>query len=218
MVGFAENEISHTAVVAQMAAVLFTMECALWTHGRVQVYWCVAAFASIVVCVLLSRPRAKDLGIGVDGMIGASVSIPIALAAACLGVVFAWQVGTLRGLYGSQTPVWHGLLYAVWALEQQFILNSFFYRRFEHLFGNTSFSMFSAALLFSLVHLPNPVLVPATFVGGIFFISVFRRWRNIYPLAIAHAIVGLTLAVTFPDHWLRHMRVGLAFLRFHVNG
>jgi membrane protease YdiL (CAAX protease family) len=218
MVALAGKASSRSAVIVQMFVVLFTIECALWTQGRTQVCCFVAAFVSIVVCVLLSRPRVKDLGIGMKGMIGASVSIPIALAAAFLGVLFAWQIGTLRGLFGSQTPLWHALLYAVWAFEQQFILNSFFYRRFEHLFGDTIVSMLSAALLFSLVHLPNPVLVPATFIGGMFFISVFRRWRNIYPLAIAHAILGLTLAVTFPDHWLRHMRVGLAFLTFHANG
>jgi hypothetical protein len=60
--------------------------------------------------------------------------------------------------------------------------------------------------------------MPATFIGGLFFVELFRRFRNIYPLAVAHAMLGLTLAITIPDDWLRHMRVGLGFFHFHPQG
>ena len=72
-------------------------------------------------------------------------------------------------------------------------------------------------MLFSFVHIPNPVLVPATLIGGMFFVEAFRRWRNIYPLGIAHAALGLSLAIAVPDSWMHHMRVGLSFLRFHAH-
>jgi membrane protease YdiL (CAAX protease family) len=69
-------------------------------------------------------------------------------------------------------------------------------------------------VLFSAAHLPNLVLVAATVVAAVFFVSVFQRWRNIYPLAIAHAMLGLSLAASVPDPVLRHMRVGIGFLHF----
>jgi hypothetical protein len=204
-------------IIAQLIAVLFTIECALWTHGRLQAYWFLIAFATLVVCVLIGHPKVTELGMGTQGLAGASLAILIAVLFSAGAVAAAWFVGTLRGFYGEQPTSWHAIFYAIWAFEQQFILNSFFYKRFEWLLGNTNGTMVFTALLFSLIHLPNPVLVPATFIGGIFFVSVFRRWRNIYPLAIAHAIMGLTLAITFPDTWIRHMRVGIGYFRFHLG-
>jgi hypothetical protein len=39
--------------------------------------------------------------------------------------------------------------------------------------------------------------------------------RNLYPLAVAHALIGLALAVSVPDSIQRHMRVGLGYLHYH---
>jgi hypothetical protein len=144
--------------------------------------------------------------------------LPIAFAACSMGILVAWQAGTLKHLYGDRPVTWHALSYSIWALEQQFILNSFFYRRFEALLGVRDRAVWMTALLFGLVHIPNPVLVPATFAGGLFFVAVFRRYQNLYPLALAHAMFGITLALTIPDHWLRHMRVGIGYFRFHPFG
>jgi hypothetical protein len=171
-----------------------------------------------VICVLWNRPSMGELGIGLKGLTDASIVIPIAFIACSGAILLAWWAGTLKILYGERSVSWHAIFYAVWALEQQFILNAFFYRRFESLFGDGRRALIVTALLFSLVHLPNPVLMPATFVGGLFFVWCFRRYGNIYPLAVAHAMLGLTIAITVPDHWLHHMRVGLGFLRFSLHG
>jgi hypothetical protein len=201
----------------QIVLVFSAIECALWTQGRTQVVWSLVALVLLLICVAVRKPRVQDLGLGLHGMAGASWAIAIA-ALFCAGcMLLAWRMGTLKLLYGSQPVSWHVIFYAIWALEQQFILNAFFYRRFENLYGAGPASLFLTAGLFSLAHIPNPVLAPATFVGAVFFIEVFRRWRNLYPLAIAHAMFGLTLAVTIPDRWLRHMRVGIGFFRFHLR-
>ena len=201
-----------------MIALLVTMEGALWSQGRNQARWYVAALAVLVISVAASHPRINELGVGRRGLKGASWMVPLAAVICGVGILIADQFGTLSILYGAQPVYWHAIFYAIWALEQQFILNSFFYKRFESLLGDTAIAVVVTALLFSLIHLPNPVLVPATFLGGIFFVETFRRWRNIYPIAVAHAMFGLTLAITIPDQWIRHMRVGLSFLRFKVHG
>ena len=206
------------ALIAQLGVVFVLIEGALWTRGVTQNYWFLAALTALIVSVLFTNPRANELGVGFRGMVGASIAIPIALAFSAMTIWVAWEVGTLRLVNGTISVPWHSLFYAIWALEQEFILNAFFYRRFEWLMGRTTGSLVVTALLFSLVHLPNPVLVPATFVGGLFFVAIFRRFRNIYPLAIAHAILGLTVGMAFPDHLIRHMRVGIGFIHFHMRG
>jgi len=204
--------------MVQIVALLATIEAALWSQGRAQVRWYVIALAVLVVSVLISHPRVRELGIGLDGMRSSAWAILLAIAVCGTAILMSIYFGTFVPLYGRKPVYWHSIFYAIWALEQQFILNSFFYKRFEHLLGDTTWTVVVTALLFSFVHIPNPVLVPATFLGGLLFVEIFRRWRNIYPLAIAHAMFGLTLAVTFPDHWIRHMRVGISFLRFHAHG
>lgn len=67
------------------------------------------------------------------------------------------------------------------------------------------------AFLFSIAHIPNPVLVPVTFFAGLAFTGRFRKYRDLYPLALAHAFLGLALAAAVPDAVTHHMRVGLAY-------
>ena len=107
------------------------------------------------------------------------------------------------------------LAYSVWALAQQFLLQAFFYRRVEVLAGNGLRAVAVTAILFAAAHIPNPLLVPVTLLGGLASCELFRRHRNLYPLAVAHALIGLALAVSVPDSIQRHMRVGLGYLHYH---
>ena len=75
-------------------------------------------------------------------------------------------------------------------------------------------AVWAAALLFSAAHLPSPVLTLLSFIGGLVFCELFRRYRNILPLGLVHAMLGLTIAATFPDSLLHHMRVGLGYLLY----
>jgi hypothetical protein len=45
---------------------------------------------------------------------------------------------------------------------------------------------------------------------------MFRRYRNIFPLGLVHAALGLTIAASLPDSLLHHMRVGLGYLLYRA--
>jgi membrane protease YdiL (CAAX protease family) len=201
--------------VVQIIALLIPIEGALWTERAAQLRWSIAALIVLVLCVVLSRESSASLGLGLRGISGAAWIVAVCGVVCVASIVVAEQWGSLTTRFGSGVLLPRILFYFVWALLQEFMLNSFFYTRFERILGNTSKAALVTALLFSLVHIPNPVLVPVTFVGGFFLVEAFRRWRNLYPLALAHAMCGLTLAVVVPDQWIRHMRVGLGFLTFH---
>ena len=111
-------------------------------------------------------------------------------------------------------PRWQNLWpYVIWAVGQQFLLQSFLFLRLESLLG-TSGAVAVTTILFTVAHLPNLPLTLLTFLGALFFTEMFRRYRSIYPLGIAHAILGVTVAYTFPDSLMHHMRVGLSFWQF----
>lgn len=110
---------------------------------------------------------------------------------------------------------WHDAWqYTIWAVVQQFILQTFFYVRLESLLGSRR-ALWAAAALFSAAHIPSPLLTVATFAGGLIFCELYRRYRSIVPLGLIHAALGLTIAASFSDAWLHHMRVGIGYLTFH---
>lgn len=202
---------------AQLAIAYGLLESALWTTAGTQQIFALATAAWIVGVTIAGRRSLRELGLGTSGFGGALIAVPIAAAVAALIVLIGWQAGTLRVLYGPRTPLWHSIGYAIWALEQQFMLQSFFFLTLERLLNDSTKALLGAALLFCAAHVPNPVLMATTLVAALFFISIFRRYRNIYPLGLAHALLGLSLAVTVPDHVIRHMRVGISYLHFIVR-
>lgn len=200
-----------------MAVGYGVLEVSLWTSGRTQRMAALAAALWIALATLVNRRPPRALGLSASGFFKSLIAIPAAAAVAAVIVLVGWEAGTLRGLFGARPPLWHSAGYAIWALMQQFILNSFFFVNLEDLLGDGKRALWGAAALFCLAHLPNPVLIAGTLLAAIFFVSLFRRYRNIYPLGIAHALLGLAVAVTVPDAWIRHMRVGISYLHFVVR-
>jgi hypothetical protein len=52
-------------------------------------------------------------------------------------------------------------------------------------------------------------------VWGLAACLLFLCYRNLYPLALAHAIFGITIAITVPGPVDHNMRVGLGYLKYH---
>jgi membrane protease YdiL (CAAX protease family) len=108
---------------------------------------------------------------------------------------------------------WRIVLYALWALVQEILAQSYLYLRLEAVWGGSRRAVLMTAVLFALAHLPNPVLTPVTLVAALAFTAAFRRWRNVYTVAVAHAVLGLALSVTMPAALTHQMRVGIAYWR-----
>jgi membrane protease YdiL (CAAX protease family) len=142
--------------------------------------------------------------------------IPAAAALASAAVLLAWSAGTLHPLFGLVGVATHSTGYAIWAVFQQFLLQAYFFLRFEKLVSTRAAALISPGL-FCLVHIPNPVLVAVCIAAGWLACEVFRRHRNIYALGVAHAILGLTIAITVPNDIQRHMRVGIGYYRYQVH-
>lgn len=172
--------------------------------------------AILLSLTLLSGYSAKDLGLRIPTreawirilLIGLGTTAAILLTAVLLG-----EKLPVNRNWPPPRAFWQ---YSIWAMVQQFILQSFFYVRLRMLMGARP-AVFVAALLFAAAHLPSPILTIGTLLASLFFCDMFRRYGSIYPLGIMHAALGLSLAETIPDRWLHHMRVGIGFLHFHVH-
>ncbi len=98
--------------------------------------------------------------------------------------------------------------YFAFCLLQQVALNSFLTNRLLSLMQRSGLAALCAGAIFAAAHWPNPVLVPATFLGGALMAWLFARERNILPLAAGQALVGSLLWWAFPVEWHHRLRVG----------
>jgi hypothetical protein len=106
--------------------------------------------------------------------------------------------------------------YAVWSFVQQFLLQGYFLLRMQRLVPSPSVAAITAASIFAVAHLPNPILTPMSMLWGVTACFVFLRFRNLYPLAVAHAIFGICVAITIPGPVVHNMRVGLGYLTYRA--
>ncbi len=199
--------------VLEIALVYGTIEVALWTEGPWRYRISALALLVVVAIGILRRDLWPKLGLGWRGVIRSLWIIP---AAAVLsgGILLAGHAAhTLHSPYGR---FWYiaAAGYALWALQQQYLLQSFFLVRFESLGGKGWQALLAAVFLFCFAHVPNLVLMAGTLLMAVIFCALFRHYRNIYALAVAHAMFGLSVASVFPEAVVRHMRVGIGYLHY----
>lgn len=213
--GFNQIEVRRGRLWLEIAIGYGLILAAIWTpDGLLKIAWMLSAAVSISAFSVFGSYSEREMGLGFPPARGSLLIVS-------LGILLAGSVPVIALFFGANmapAPVpWHSAWqYVIWAVLQEFILQSFLYVRIATLLGNRK-AVGAAALLFALAHAPSPVLTLCTFVGGVFFCEMFRRYRNIYPIGIVHAGLGLTVAASFSNGILHHMRVGIGYLTFHPH-
>lgn len=187
------------------------LEGGIWSVGTAQIAWAVALALWVAFAAVRSGRDRDQLGLGLRGFSASLWVIPASSAFAFFMMLLGSYAGTLHNLRGVHTPLWHSALYIAWALVQEFLTQSFIFVWLESVLADSRRAVFATAFLFCMAHIPNPVLLVATLPMGLFWAALFRRYRNIYALSVAHAILGLSLSVTIPEAVTHHMRVGIAY-------
>ncbi len=85
----------------------------------------------------------------------------------------------------------------------QILLAPILFRLFKRKF----IAALAGALIFALLHLPNPVLVLLTFVAGAVWIAAFHRARRLTPIIVSHFVLAV-VAAGFCGEYIFGMRVG----------
>lgn len=120
-----------------------------------------------------------------------------------------WYLG---GFVSDKWREWQWLLWLpLWALVQQYALQGFIYRRAEIVFGRTYLSILVVALIFAVLHLPNPWFAGATFIGGLLWAATYQRAPNLFALSLSHSLLSLTLVWALPGWLLSGLRVGIRY-------
>ena len=148
----------------------------------------------------------SDIGFRTDNFLAAAklLVLPTVLAMALIVVV--------SGFSSANHPLrWRFLLVPFWALFQQYALQGFMNRRAQIVAGKGWKSAALVALLFAVVHLPNPLLFALTFAGGLIWAIVYQRQPNLFALALSHALTSVTVALFIGSKWTNGLRVGFKY-------
>jgi membrane protease YdiL (CAAX protease family) len=188
----------------------------IWTPRPLQhwLYWAPVAWIAVVTCLRFEGWAA--MGLRTRNLLQSSWVIGVALLLATVAWVVAQRLGTLHAPASATQFFWTYIGYTVWSFVQQFLLLSFFLARLLRLVPGSYRAALVAAVIFALAHLPNPVLTPMTLVWGMASCVLFLRYRNVWTLGMAHAILGITVAMTLPGAVTHNMRVGLGYLRYRA--
>ncbi|HEY4008857.1 MAG TPA: CPBP family glutamic-type intramembrane protease [Acidobacteriaceae bacterium] len=189
----------------------------IWTPNPFQRIFYIAAILSLAAILVLSFQGCDQLGLRRTNLVRSLWIAIIAIALAAIIFLIAAHLHSLHAPHNARRLFSRYWGYALWAFVQQILLQDVFLRRLLVLLRSPRRAAFAAATIFALAHLPNLILTPLTFVWGLISCLLFLRYRNLIPLAIAHAVIGITLAVTVPSPLIRNMRVGLGFLRYSAH-
>jgi len=186
----------------------------IWTPRPLQHWFYFIALGWFLVSIVLSFEGWKAMGCCVAGFWHSSWVVGVALILAGIATYFASALHTLH--HPGHPIQWLRAFggYTVWALMQQLLLEGYFLARLLRLIPNANLAACTTAFVFAIAHLPNPILTPLTLIWGLTACLVFVRSRNVYPLAIAHAIFGICVAITIPASILHNMRVGLGYIQY----
>jgi hypothetical protein len=190
----------------------------VWAPRPLQRYLWIVAVAGIIVMIWRSFDGWRAMGFTAANF-GRSLWVTgAALLVAGAAVLVAARLNTLHvppgGLFGFIETY---IAYAIWTSVQQFLLQGFFLLRLLRMIPRPRLAALTAAAMFAAAHLPNPILTPITLLWGFVACLVFLRYRNLYPLMMAHAILGITVAIAVPGPVVHNMRVGLGYLTYNPH-
>jgi hypothetical protein len=202
----------------EIAAAYALIMSVIWTGRPLQRFLWVVAAAGVVLIVWRSFDGWKAMGFTTANFWRALWIVGAAIAVAGITIAVAARLRTLHPPPGGPIAfIATYIAYAIWSGVQQFLLQGFFLMRLLRVIRSATVAALAAAALFGAAHLPNPILTPITLIWGFAACLLFLHYRNIYPLMIAHAILGITVAITIPGPVDHNMRVGLSYLTYNPH-
>jgi len=170
--------------------------------------------ALVVVSFVWHSESFESLGLSLRAFAGAVAAWRWWLASCAASLIaLTWfeTATTIHVIYR-----WCG--YAVWCVLQQLLFQNMAYRRLRDGLGASWKTSSIAGAMFAAAHVPNPILVPATFLWGTVSTRLFEARPSVPVLGVTQALLSAMLYVLTPVALNGQFRVGPGYWAgVHLN-
>ena len=208
---------TRLATAVEVLSIFAAILLYIWRWQRTHPHVWIVLLAAVIASHFLHRETPRDLGLTLDGLrANAALTLPLTVILLIPLVVYGFVHGRLvLGWEGTGALGWF-IDYGSWCVFQQYLLQSYFHNRIGSIIPNRHLSCLLVGVMFGAAHIPNPILVVATTLGGFMLAEMFAYHRNIWPLALAQTVAGALIAAVSPAAIIHNMRVGPGY--FHFRG
>lgn len=184
----------------------------IWSLRFAYHWFWLAILGLMLISHTLRREGAARLGFRLGNLGACLWEFTPALAFFALLMLSAGLLlATTRNIRFDQA-FWSWAAYLPWGIFQQYILNGYFLTRFDAVLSRRAATLITASM-FAGAHTPNWFLMAVTLLLGYCCVLVYRRYKNLYFLGIAHGTVGFLLYFVVPDSISHHLNVGPGWFR-----
>ncbi len=218
----ATRDASHAAVRAYTALEVLLLYAGILTYVWRWQFSNPRAWMGLLAVILLShiahRDTLRTLGLAVSELrASAQIVLPLALALFLPVVVFGLASHRFVLIVPGRQTLLAMTRYLIWCLVQQYLAQSYIHNRLMTVIRNPHLSSVLVGVMFGATHIPNPILMIVTTLGGLLLAEVFARHRNILPLALAQAVGGFLVAALSPSSLIHNMRVGPGYFFYGLR-
>jgi hypothetical protein len=160
--------------------------------------------ALVVVSFVWHSETLESLGLSLRALAGALASWRWYLTSCAASLLVLTWLETATSVHVIYR--WCG--YACWCVLQQFLFQNMAYRRLREGLGASWKTSGIAGALFAAAHIPNPILVPATFLWGTVSTRLFEARPSVLALGVTQALLSAMLYVLTPVTLNGQFRVG----------
>jgi hypothetical protein len=160
--------------------------------------------ALVAVSFVWHSETAESLGLGLRAFLSAVAAWRWWLASCAASLIALVWIETTTSLHVIYR--WCG--YACWCVLQQLLFQNMTYRRLRDGLGASWSTSSIAGALFAATHIPNPILVPATFLWGTVSTRLFEKRPSVPVLGVTQALLSAMLYVVTPVALNGQFRVG----------
>jgi len=177
-------------------------------------------FGTVAVRLWGSRDRWGELGLTTRNFRSA---LQWAAGPTAVFVIASIALRLFLETRGLQRPLDPGRIveslagYPFWAFLQLLVFQVYLVPRLQRLSRNDGETIAVATGLFTLLHWPNPILMPATAILGLVWTITYLKRPNVYALALTMGIAATAFSTLLPKDFTQNLRTGPIYVQRLVD-